>query len=122
LLFPAIPSLPYQVYRTSLYTPAELFAGFDEDAPESYSDTPDYRIYRHSKDQGRQPDPLYALAERLHDHSVTAALTDALAKCSPGPVAVMGGHALTRDSSGYRTAMELGAALGRVPWIMERGL
>jgi predicted Rossmann-fold nucleotide-binding protein len=113
LLFPAIPALPYQVYRTKLYTPDELFAGFDPDRPESYADTPDARIYRHSKDQGRQPDPLYALAERLHDHSITAALTEVLAKCATGPVAVMGGHALTRDSPGYRSAMELGAALGR---------
>src|SRR4051812_33897957 len=97
LMFPAIPDLPYHVYRTTLYTPAELFAGFDPGVPGSYADTPDHRIYRHSRDQGRQPDPLYALAERLHDHSITAALTETLAKCAPGPVAVMGGHALTRD-------------------------
>ncbi|MET0134513.1 MAG: hypothetical protein ABW215_13090 [Kibdelosporangium sp.] len=113
LLFPVIPSLPYQVYRTSLYTPAELFAGFSADRPESYADTPDARIYQHSKAEGRQPDPLHALAERLHDHSITAALTETLAKCATGPVAVMGGHALTRDSAGYRGAMRLGASLGR---------
>jgi predicted Rossmann-fold nucleotide-binding protein len=113
LMFPAIPDLPYHVYRTTLYTPAELFAGFDPAIPGSYADTPDHRIYQHSREQGRQPDALYALAERLHDHSVTAALTETLAKCAPGPVAVMGGHALARDSAQYRTAMELGAVLGR---------
>jgi predicted Rossmann-fold nucleotide-binding protein len=121
LLFPAIPSLPYQVYRTALYTPAELFAGFAPATPGSYSDTPDHRIYRHSRTQGRQPDPLYALAERLHDHSITAALTEVLARCTPGPVAVMGGHALTRDSAGYRMAMELGAALGRAGMTVLTG-
>jgi predicted Rossmann-fold nucleotide-binding protein len=113
LVFPAIPDLPYQVYRTSLYTPAELFDGFDPDRPQSYVDTLDARIYLHSKAQGRQPDPLYALAERLHDHAITAALTATLAGARP--VAVMGGHALTRDSPAYRAAVELGAALGRSP-------
>jgi predicted Rossmann-fold nucleotide-binding protein len=119
LLFPAIPSLPYHVYRTALYTPDELFAGFDPARPSSYADTPDALIYRHSKEQGRQPDPLYALAERLHDHSVTAALTETLNGTSP--VAVMGGHALTRTSSGYRAAMELGAALGRAGFTVLTG-
>jgi predicted Rossmann-fold nucleotide-binding protein len=113
LVFPAIPDLPYQVYRTSLYTPAELFDGFDPDRPQSYVDTLDARIYLHSKAQGRQPDPLYALAERLHDHAITEALTATLAGARP--VAVMGGHALTRDSPAYRAAVELGAAIGRSP-------
>lgn len=112
LLFPTIPDLPYQVYRTTLYTPQELFAGFDSDRPHSYADTLDARIYQHGREQGRQPDPVHALAERLHDHAITEALTDALADSTP-PVAVMGGHALTRDSPGYRAAVELGMALGR---------
>jgi predicted Rossmann-fold nucleotide-binding protein len=114
LQFPAIPDLPYQVYRTSLYTPEELFAGFDPRRPESYVDTVDARIYRHSRDQGRQPDPLHALAERLHDHAITEALAAELTRNgAAGPIAVMGGHALARDSPGYRAAVELGMAIGR---------
>jgi predicted Rossmann-fold nucleotide-binding protein len=113
LQFPVIPDLPYQVYRTSLYTPEELFAGFDPQYPQSYVDTVDARIYRHSKEQGRQPDPLHALAERLHDHAITEALAVELGRDGEaGPIAVMGGHALTRDSPGYRAAVELGMALG----------
>jgi predicted Rossmann-fold nucleotide-binding protein len=121
LLFPAIPELPYHVYRTSLYTPEELFEGFDPARPASYAGTPDARIYEHSRSQGREPDPLYALAERLHDHSITSVLTETLAACATGPVAVMGGHALTRDSPGYRAAMELGAALGRAGFTVLTG-
>lgn len=111
LVFPAIPELPYQVYRTRLYSPEELFEGFDPGNPKSYVDTLDARIYLHSKDQGRQPDPLFALAERLHDHAITEALTAMLA--GTRPVAVMGGHALTRDSAQYREAVELGMVIGR---------
>lgn len=121
LVFPAIPDLHYHVYRTSLYSPAELFEGFDPDHPESYANTPDARIYEHSRQQGREPDPLYALAERLHDHSITSALTETLAACATAPVAVMGGHALTRDSLGYRGAMQLGAALGRAGFTVLTG-
>jgi predicted Rossmann-fold nucleotide-binding protein len=113
LLFPVIPDLPYRVYRTSLYTPEELFAGFDPNHPQSYVDTVDARIYRHSREHGRQPDPLYALAERLHDHAITEALTGTLSRNGSRPIAVMGGHALTRDSPTYRAAVELGIAIGR---------
>ena len=112
LLFPDIPELPYRVYRTSLYTPEELFAGFDPNHPQTYVDTVDARIYRHSKERGRQPDPLYALAERLHDHAITEALATTLGRNDSRPIAVMGGHALTRDSAAYRGAVELGMAIG----------
>jgi predicted Rossmann-fold nucleotide-binding protein len=111
LLFPVIPELPYDVYRTRLYTPEELFAGFDPAAPLSYADTVDARIYRHTKDRGYQPDPLHALAERLHDHAITEALT-AVLHGAPA-VAIMGGHALARDAPAYRAAVELGVAVGR---------
>ncbi|KOX13106.1 hypothetical protein ADK67_44765 [Saccharothrix sp. NRRL B-16348] len=118
LVFPTIPDLPYDVYRSRLYTPAELFAGFDPDDPLSYADTPDALIYQHTRAQGHNPDPLHALAERLHDHAITEALDDAL---SARPVAVMGGHALGRDTDGYRRAVRLGAALGEAGFTVLTG-
>jgi predicted Rossmann-fold nucleotide-binding protein len=111
LLFPDIPDLPYRVYRSSLYRPAELFDGFRADRPASYSDTLDARVYRHVQECGTHPEPLPTLAQRLHDHSITEALEDVLA-VSPHPVAVMGGHDLARDSTGYARAVALGQALG----------
>lgn len=119
LVFPRIPDLPYRVYRNGLYTCDELFEGFDPERPESYAGTPDARIYAHSRRQGHRPDVLHALASRLHDHAISEALTAALDDCADAgysaPVAVMGGHALDRDSPGYRTAAELGMALGMSP-------
>ncbi|GAA1280533.1 hypothetical protein [Saccharothrix xinjiangensis] len=118
LVFPAIPDLPYDVYRSRLYTPAELFAGFDPADPGSYAGTPDAVIYRHTRAQGHNPDPLHALAERLHDHAITSALGDAL---TGAPVAVMGGHALGRGTPGYRRAVRLGAALGEAGFTVLTG-
>ncbi|HEX4225723.1 MAG TPA: hypothetical protein VHZ97_25390 [Pseudonocardiaceae bacterium] len=111
LLFPDIPDLPYRVYRSSLYRPAELFDGFDADRPASYTDTLDARVYQYVQGCGPHPEPLPALAQRLHDHSITEALAEVLA-VSPHPVAVMGGHDLPRDSPGYARAVALGQALG----------
>ncbi|MFF5094072.1 MULTISPECIES: hypothetical protein [Actinosynnema] len=121
LLFPTIPDLPHDVYRSHLYTAPELFAGFDPAAPESYADTPDHRIYLHSRKQGHHPDPLHALAERLHDHAITEALDDLLARIPSPPVAVMGGHALGRGTDGYRKAVELGATLGEAGFTVLTG-
>ncbi|PRY43367.1 hypothetical protein [Umezawaea tangerina] len=118
LIFPAIPDVPYDVYRSRLYTPAELFAGFDPANPASYADTMDARVYKHSKGEGHRPDPLHALAERLHDHAITEALDEVL---TGKPVAVMGGHALARDSAGYRAAVDLGVALGKADLTVLTG-
>lgn len=114
LLFPDIPDLPYQPYRSTLYTPDELFAGFDPDMPESYADTVDARVYRHVRVEGDNPGPVAALSRRLHDHGIAEALHDVLADAGR-PVAVMGGHELARDSDGYRSAVALGRALGASP-------
>ncbi|GAA3003938.1 LOG family protein [Actinokineospora diospyrosa] len=118
LLFPAVPGLPYEVYRSHLYTPEELFEDFDPDHPETYALTPDARIYQHTREQGYPPDPLHALAERLHDHGISEALSDILTGM---PIAVMGGHALTRDSDGYRSAVELGVLLGQAGFTVLTG-
>jgi predicted Rossmann-fold nucleotide-binding protein len=111
LLFPDIPDLPYQPYRSTLYTPDELFAGFDPERPESYAETMDARVYRHVRAEGDYPGPVAALSRRLHDHGIAEALHDALSGAGM-PVAVMGGHELTKDSAGYRAAVDLGRALG----------
>lgn len=119
LVFPSMPELPYRVYRNKLYTCDELFAGFEPERPESYAETLDARVYEHTKQQGSRPDVLHALASRLHDHAISETLTDTLQACTAAgyaaPVAVMGGHALDRDSPGYRAAAELGMALGASP-------
>lgn len=95
-VFPQLAGLPFDPYRSDLYTPAELFAGFESADPCSYCRTPDARIYDYwSSTGGAQATSLvHALARRLHDHSVSQVLSDFLAvdDRARNAVAVMGGH------------------------------
>jgi len=105
---------PYAAHRAELYTPEELFAGFDPAAGNGYDQTFDARVYRHWVDTGRQyPDMIdESLTRRLHDHSISEALHDAIDGTKP--VAIMGGHGLERDDPIY-------AAIARVARSLARG-
>jgi predicted Rossmann-fold nucleotide-binding protein len=104
LLFPALPDVPLDVYRSRLYTPAELYDGI---AHGRYAGTLDARVYAWTREPGHDLRAL--LAGALHDFSVD----DALAEFTSGRrvVGVMGGHDLGRDTDGYAQAARLGRAL-----------
>lgn len=129
LIFPAIPGLPYSPWRTTLYTPEELFAGLDLGDPCTYCQTLDARVYRHYRatTSAAEPSMLDALAQRLHDHGITQAL-EALLRRHERVVAIMGGHGLSRADAVYldvaRMAGQLAArgivvATGGGPGAME---
>lgn len=96
-----IPGTPVDPYRSTLYSPGDLY----DTAP--YEATLDARAYAWSR-RGSSPDD--ALAKSLHDHSIDAAL----AAWVDGRriVGVMGGHAHERGSAAYADAARLGHALG----------
>jgi predicted Rossmann-fold nucleotide-binding protein len=100
IVFPAVPDIPVNPYRTELYTAEELY-----DRPE-YAETLDARAYAWSQ-QPLDRDGL--LGRSLHDHAVD----EALGSWTSGHtlVGVMGGHALARGSEGYADAARLGRAL-----------
>ncbi|MGH3473256.1 MAG: LOG family protein [Nocardioidaceae bacterium] len=104
LIFPNIPRVPFDPYRSQLYTPEELYDGLGE---HGYDKTPDAKIYAWSR--YRDGDITYPLARALHDHSIDTALSEELA--DKRAVGVMGGHALDRDDAGYLEAVRLGRAL-----------
>ncbi len=113
LLFPVLPALPFDPYRSRLYSPGELYHGLGA----GYADTPDAQVYGWSR-QAR-PDLAANLAQSLHDLSID----DALEEWTRGRhlVGVMGGHALRRDSDGYRDAARLGRALARAGLTVATG-
>ncbi|CAA9331121.1 MAG: hypothetical protein AVDCRST_MAG34-475 [uncultured Nocardioidaceae bacterium] len=103
LLFPDVPDLPFNPYRSGLYSPAELYAGLDD----GYDHTADARIYVWSGQ--RDVGVTATLAQSLHDFAVDEALTEYVAHRRL--VGVMGGHAVRRDSAVYADAARLGRAL-----------
>lgn len=107
LLIPSFPGLPFEPFRSSVYTAGDLYDKFDADDPEeSYRASRDYRIYQSYFDPAEKrpfgcvPVEL-ALARRIHDHSVSEALEDFLERVRVSPafrglVGVMGGHDMVR--------------------------
>jgi len=125
MVFPPFSGLPYSPYRGALYTPEELYAGFDPAHPESYGDTPDARVYAHWNSRGgaNPPSILETLAQRLHDHAISDALEEALVvQGQPRRVvAIMGGHSMLRGQADYRSVAELARALARRGFFLVSG-
>ncbi|MDR7253616.1 putative Rossmann-fold nucleotide-binding protein [Nocardioides sp. BE266] len=96
-----IPGIPVDPYRSSLYTPRELY-----DTPR-YADSLDARAYAWSRSGRSHEDTL---AQALHDHHVDEALEEWVA--DRAVVGVMGGHAHERGSEAYVDAARLGHGLG----------
>jgi predicted Rossmann-fold nucleotide-binding protein len=115
------PARPFTAHRARLYTPDELFAGFDRSDRDGYEATFDASVYRHWVDTGRQyPASIgESLARRLHDHSISDALNEALV--GQRPVAIMGGHELERAHPRYATIARIARTLTRAGYLMLSG-
>jgi predicted Rossmann-fold nucleotide-binding protein len=94
-----------------LYSPADLFGGFDAAVPGSYALTHDARTYHetrvdHSAESGA--------TRALHDHHITVARDAHLAEHRARGrfvVAIMGGHAERRGSEVYRAVADMAQRL-----------
>lgn len=109
LIFPALPHLPFDPYRSALYSAADLYS----DLTVGYVASLDARIHRWWTTVASPGDAGTALAAMLHDNSMTDAL-DELVEPIPSStmVGVMGGHAVHRGAPAYREAARLGHRLG----------
>jgi predicted Rossmann-fold nucleotide-binding protein len=108
--------LPYDPFRKSLYTRDELMAGWP-------GETRDSRIQRHVLEHGfRAPPAAEALAQRLHDHAVDAALSDLLCREPRSRVVgIMGGATTPRTDPWYRRTAELARMLSRAGFMVTSG-
>jgi predicted Rossmann-fold nucleotide-binding protein len=108
--------LPYDPFRSSLYTRDELMGGWP-------GETLDERIEQHVLDHGfRAPPAAEALAQRLHDHSIDVALSELLcADPHQRVVGIMGGATTRRDDPWYRRAAELARLLTRSGFLVATG-
>ncbi len=128
---PIFEETPYPSTPSRLYSAEDLAAGFDRGG---YAGMYDTVVYRHFLAHGGAlPDVREALAQRLHDTGVDAALATATrawiaSHGATNVVGVMGGHAEARGSRTYRLAASLAhrvAGTGRLlvtgggPGVME---
>jgi predicted Rossmann-fold nucleotide-binding protein len=100
IVFPVVPGLPVDAYRSRLYSPAELYDTDD------YQDSLDARAYAWSR---LPADHDRTLAVALHDHAIDEALTDWVA--ARRLVGVMGAHLAERGTPEYAAAARLGRSL-----------
>ncbi|HET6168212.1 MAG TPA: Rossmann fold nucleotide-binding protein [Marmoricola sp.] len=112
LVFPAVPDVPFDPYRGTLYTPAELYDGLED----GYAATLDAAAYAWSRSP-RTIDKSLAMA--LHDHSVDDAIEEFVGGLEI--VGVMGGHAVRRGEPSYLDAARLGHALGGELTVLTGG-
>lgn len=118
LVFPYLPDLPFNPYRSSLYSSEELLGNYEIGNIESYEQSVDGKCYQYYNDTNRDAsmDALVTLARRLHDHAISDALHEHLV--GKKVVAIMGGHSMKRNNPSFievaRLSREL-ISLGFLP-------
>ena len=122
-VFSPFKGLPYNPYRSSLYTWRELMAGFDPENDQSL----DYRIHQHFVAHGQyHPDIREALAQRIHDHAIDNALHEFLEYGDDGltrkkGIGFMGGHGVLRTDPHYRNVAQAAQLLAREGYLIISG-
>lgn len=121
-LFPSMQK-PYMLFPPALYSAATLYRGYDPADEESFKTCYDTRVYNHYVEQGKQARDIgETLARSLHDHSISDALHDLLSRYDErAVVAVMGGHALSREDRGYTEVARLAKMLTEHGKLMVSG-
>ncbi|MGF2948272.1 LOG family protein [Microbacterium alcoholitolerans] len=110
VVFPSVPDAPIDTYRTTLYTPDELFG------TTGYTHSIDAKTYAWSQ---RESSRDAALAQALHDHSIGIALETWVR--GRRLVGVMGGHRAARGERTYADGAVLGRMLSRTHTVATGG-
>ena len=110
-------------FPNHLYSPEELYKGYNPNEPESYEKCYDGRVYRHYLKKGKHDtDVKETLARTLHDHSISDCLQDYLSQFDEHKlIGVMGGHSLSRLDVAYRQVVKLSKRLTEAGFLMISG-
>ena len=126
-IFPDFQGLPFNAYRSSLYTVAELMDGYERGNRGSLSETVDGKIYDYFQKHrsAHQPVPIIpALSFRIHDHAIENAVHDLLYPKGAEPlkvVAIMGGHKMARDDDAYLDVARIAYRLTQKGYFVASG-
>ena len=121
-IFPVVPGLPYNPYRSQLYSCHELMEGYSDEEDNSV----DYRIYKHFSETRFNPDIREALTQRIHDHAIDHALREVFGYDDRGMtekkgVGIMGGHGTLRTDPYYRKVVETAKMLSEAGYYVASG-
>lgn len=120
LIFPQLPLVPFDAYRPTLYSPAELYDAILRG--QLYAETKDALIYSWATSLPVPPALNASLAMTLHDHSVTDALVELIRGIQPArTVGILGGHAVRRGSDDYIGAARLASRLTLSGYMVVTG-
>ena len=121
-LFPSLRK-PFNTFPPRLYDAQTLYAGFDPRSESSFRECYDSRVYRHYVGKGKiSSDVSEMLARALHDHSISDALHNMLARYDERKVvAVMGGHAVLRTDANYVKIALISKLLTEQGYLMLSG-
>lgn len=120
VIYPRQAGLPYNPFRTSLYTWQEL------SRPVTSALTVDWIIYQHFYKTKYQTPVLEALSQRIHDHSIDVALKSYLGVDEHGMtklrcVGFMGGHSTRRDDPNYGRSVRTAQLLTEAGYLVVSG-
>lgn len=121
LIFPKLRGVPFNPYRGSLYSAAELYEDIDST---EYESTLDARVYHWSIMPGQRTSLDATLAAALHDHAIGDALDELLGNgdfAGRKIVGVMGGHAAARGTQDFHDAARLGRLLALSGFTVATG-
>lgn len=110
-------------FPNHLYTPEELYEGYNPLVSGSYEKCFDGRVYRHYLKKGKHAtDIKETLARALHDHSISDCLRDFLQDFDEHRlIGVMGGHGLSRCDTSYKMVAKLSKRLAEAGFLMITG-
>lgn len=125
VILPPVTDVPFDVYTASLYTPAELYDGYDPKVPSSYEQCFDRKIFLSCMDPIKK-EPLPASADlllyrRMHDATIAEALEDITSIKPERFVAIMGGHDRARTEPIFTQVAGMALMLSKAGYVVVTG-
>lgn len=122
MIFPEISGLPYDPFRSELYSWQELMASSSSGEYSSW----DEEVYAHFKEKRFNPGLREALYQRIHDHAMDDGLRRLLEFDDDGmtnqkAVGIMGGHGTARTDLFYAQTAETARRLSEAGYLVVSG-
>lgn len=122
MVMPKVYHLPYNPYRSSLYTWQEL----ESPSRKSNDRSVDLSIYENFESTKFNPEITDALWQRIHDHAIDDAMRDMIKAKSNGTydqkcIGIMGGHGVSRQDPYFKLVAKTSRLLAKAGYLIVTG-